>query len=159
MEALDQPAVDPAIWPLDPQVVFLNHGSFGSCPRPVLEFQQQLRDRLERQPVRFLVRELEGLWDEARQALAEFLGADAEDLVFVPNATSGVNAVLRSLCFAPGDELLVTNHEYNACRNALDFVAEQAGARVIVADIPFPLASADEIISAILSSVTPRTRL
>jgi len=159
MELLLQPAVDPAIWPLDPKVNFLNHGSFGSCPRAVLEFQQQLRDRLERQPVRFLVRELEGLWDEARQALAEFLGADAEDLVFVPNATSGVNAVLRSLQFGPGDELLVTDHEYNACRNALNFVADQAGARVVVAPVPFPLHKAEEAVQAVLDQVGPRTRL
>src|SRR5436309_14056776 len=156
---LDRPACDPRLWLLDPGVMFLNHGSFGSCPRPVLDFQRRIRDRLERQPVQFFVRDLERLLDEARGALAEFLGADAAELVFVPNATSGVNSVLRSLRFKRGDELLVTNHEYNACRNALDFVAEQTGARVIAADIPFPLASSDEIVFAILNSVSPRTRV
>src|SRR5579872_1213199 len=156
---LELPACDPRLWPLDPKVIFLNHGSFGSCPRPVLEFQRELRDRLERQPVQFLVRELEGLLDEARGALGRFLGADAENLVFVQNATSGVNTVLRSLQFNPGDELLVTNHEYNACRNALDFVANRSGARVIVADIPFPLQTVGQIIEAVLGCVTPRTRL
>jgi isopenicillin-N epimerase len=156
---LSQPACDPAIWMLDPKIAFLNHGSFGSCPRPVLEFQQELRARLERQPIQFFVRDLEGLLDESRGELARFLGADAEDLVFVPNATAGVNTVLRSLPWKPGDELLVTNHEYNACRNALNFVAEQTGAQVVVADIPFPLDSSDEIISVILRSVTPRTHL
>lgn len=154
-----RPAADPAHWMLDPQVVFLNHGSFGACPRPVLEFQQTIRDSLEKQPVHFFVRQLEGLLDAARASLAAFVGCDADDLVFVPNATSGVNTVLRSLRFKPGDELLATNHEYNACRNALSFAAEQAGCRVAVAQIPFPLDNEDQLVEAILSSVAPRTRL
>ncbi|HZQ48460.1 MAG TPA: aminotransferase class V-fold PLP-dependent enzyme [Verrucomicrobiae bacterium] len=156
---LNQPAGDPGMWILDPRIVFLNHGSFGSCPRPVVEFQQKLRERMERQPVQFFVRDLEGLLDQARGALAAFLGANAENLVFVPNATAGVNTVLRSLQFKPGDELLVTDHEYNACRNTLDYVAERSGAKVIAAAVPFPLQSADQITEAILGRATPRTRL
>jgi isopenicillin-N epimerase len=151
-------AATPTVWPLDPAVTFLNHGSFGSCPLPVLEFQREVRERMERQPVTFFVRDLEGLLDEARARLAAFVGSAAEDLVFVPNATSGVNAILRSLDFQPGDELLVTDHEYNACRNALDYVAQRSGARVVVAKIPFPV-SAAEIIGPILAAVTPRTKL
>lgn len=149
----------PQFWPLDPDVTFLNHGSFGSCPLAVLEFQRELRDRMERQPVKFFVRDLEELLDSARVRLAKFVGAKADDLVFVPNATSGVNAVLRSLTFEPGDELLVTDHEYNACRNALDHLAQRTGARVVVANIPFPLASVEEIIEAVMGAVTRRTRL
>jgi len=109
--------------------------------------------------VQFLMRDLESLLDTARDSLARFLGADANDLVFVANATAGVNTVLRSLRFEAGDELLVTNHEYNACRNALDYVAEQSGARVVVAPLPFPLRGADEVIGPIIERVTPRTRL
>jgi isopenicillin-N epimerase len=124
-----------------------------------LELQSEWRARMERQPLQFLVRELEAQLDAARAALAVFLGAAADDLVFVPNATSGVNTVLRSLEFKPGDELLVTNQEYNASRNALNFVAERAGARVVVAKIPFPFRNADELIAPILAAVTPRTRL
>jgi len=146
-------------WPLDPKITFLNHGSFGSCPRTVLEFQQGLRDRLEREPVKFLVRDLEGLLDEARAALARFVGAQADNLVFTANATSGVNTIVRSLSFAPGDELLVTDHEYNACRNAMDFAAGRAGATVVVVAIPFPIESAEQIVQSILGRVTPRTRL
>jgi isopenicillin-N epimerase len=146
-------------WPLDPKITFLNHGSFGSCPRAVLEFQQALRDRLERQPVQFLARDLEGLLDEARAVLARFLGAEADNLVFTANATTGVNTILRSLSFAPGDELLVTDHEYNACRNALEFAASRAGARIVGAPIPFPLESVEQIVQSIVNRVTPRTRL
>ncbi len=159
MGLIEKPAAEPGLWLLDPQVVFLNHGSFGACPRRMLEFQSELRARLERQPLQFMVRELEPLLDSAREALARFVGADAEDLVFVPNATSGVNTVLRSLEFQRGDELLVTDQEYNACRNALDFAAERAGARVVVAKLPFPVRDADELVAPILERVTSRTRL
>lgn len=146
-------------WMLDPNVAFLNHGSFGACPIAVLRVQEEFRNRLERQPLRFLGREFEGLLDRARDGLAEFVGASSEELVFVPNATTGVNAVLRSLTFSPTDELLTTSQEYNACRNALDFVAARCGAKVVVADIPFPIASPSQVIEAVLAKVTERTRL
>ena len=153
------PAADPALWRLDPDIAFLNHGSFGSCPRAVLELQQRLRERLERQPVQFFMRDLEALVDAARATLAQFVGSDPDDLVFVPNATVGVNTVLQSLRFAPGDELLVTDHEYNACRNAFEHAAERSGARTVVVPVPFPLRSAQEIVDAVLERATPRTRL
>lgn len=148
-----------ALWTLDPAVTFLNHGSFGACPAPVLAAQAEWRARLERQAVRFMARELEGLLDESRAALAAFVGAVPGDLAFVPNATSGVNAVLRSLVFAPGDELLTTDHAYNACKNALHFVAERSGAAVVVAKVPFPLDGPATVVESVLARVTPRTRL
>jgi isopenicillin-N epimerase len=157
--SLSRPACQPRLWALDPRTVYLNHGAFGACPRAVLEFQRTIRDRLERGPVQFFVRDLEPLLDEARAALADFLGADPAGLVFVPNATAGVNTVLRSLQFKRGDELLVTDHEYNACRNALNFIAERSGARVVMAKVPFPLKSKQEVVEAVLSRVTSRTRL
>ena len=156
---LSRPGADPQHWLLDPEIIFLNHGAFGGCPQPVLEAQNEWRRRMERQPLQFLARDLEARLDAARVALAQFVGAEAEDLVFIPNATTGVNTVLRSLTFHPGDELLVTNHEYNASRNALNFVAERSGARVVVAKIPFPFRSVEDLVAPILAAVTPRTRL
>lgn len=146
-------------WSLDPAVTFLNHGSFGACPLPVQEAQQRLRKQLEREPVRFFMREYEDLLDNARRQLSAFVGADSSELAFIPNATTGVNAVLRSLQFESGDELLTTDHEYNACRNALDFIAERTGARVVVAKIPFPIDSTDQVVTAVMERVSPRTRL
>jgi isopenicillin-N epimerase len=148
-----------ALWPLDRDVVFLNHGSFGACPSAVLRQQAALRDELEAEPVRFLSREIDDRLAAARKALAAFVGADPDDLAFVVNATSGVNAVLRSRVFAANDELLVTDHAYNACRNTLNFVAERSGARVVVVTIPFPVGSPGEVVDAVLARVTPRTRL
>jgi isopenicillin-N epimerase len=159
LPSLPPPAEHARHWDLDPTDVFLNHGSFGACPRVVLQRQNELRAEMEREPVRFVHRELEGRLDAARAALAAFVGCDPDDLAFVPNATTGVNTVLRSLAFAPGDELLTTDHEYNACRNALDFVAARTGAKVVVAAIPFPLQSGQQVIDAVLAKATARTKL
>lgn len=148
-----------AHWSLDPAVAYLNHGSFGACPKAVLALQSELRAELEREPVDFLVRTWQSRIDTAREGLAAFLGAKAADLAFVPNATTGVNAVLRSLVLEAGDELLTTSHVYAACGKTLDFVAGRSGARVVTAPIPFPLAGGDEVVAAILAAVTPRTRL
>jgi isopenicillin-N epimerase len=147
------------LWRLDPAIAFLNHGSFGACPASVLGEQQQLRERMERQPVQFLAREIGGLVNGARAALAEFLSVDPDDLVFVRNATAGANAVLRSLRFEPGDELVTTDHAYNAIGNALRFAAERAGARAVIAPVPFPIVSPDQVVECVLASVTARTRL
>jgi len=147
------------LWTLDPAVTFLNHGSFGACPAQVQEAAARIRARIEREPVRFFIGELEALFDEARAAVAAFLGAAAADLAFVPNATAGVNTVVRSLELAPGDELLTTDHSYNACRNALEHAAARAGARVIIAEVPFPTPGPGAVVDAILARVTPRTRL
>ncbi len=148
-----------ALWSLEPGVAYLNHGSFGATPTSVLNFQRELRDRIEQQPVRFFARQWEGAFDEARAAVAGFLGASPDDIAAVPNATAGVNTVLRSLRFDPGDELITTNHEYNACANALRHAADRAGARVVVAQVPFPISSPDDVVAAVLDAVTPRTRL
>ena len=156
---MTNPGEPAALWPLDRDIAFLNHGSFGACPTEVLRHQAALRAEMEAEPVRFLGRELDGRLDAAREALAAFVGADPDDVAFIANATSGVNAVLRSLTLSAGDELLTTDHAYAACRNALDYVAGRCGARVSVAVLPFPVASPESIVDAVMAKVVPRTRL
>ena len=145
-------------WLLDPQIIQLNHGSFGATPRPVLEEQDRWRRLIEANPTGFVLEAFEPALDAARARLCAFLGAQPADLVFVTNATMGVNTVARSLTFQPGDELLTINHVYNACRNALEYAAARSGARVVIADVPFPLDSPDVVIDAVLSAVSDRTR-
>lgn len=147
------------LWALDPGVVFLNHGSYGACPTAVLDKQSEWRALLEREPVYFFQRLWQPALDDAREVAARFVGAEPEGMAFVPNATAAVNAVLRSLDLAPGDELLVTDVTYGACRNAADYVAERSGARVVVAPLPFPCAAPEAVTAAILAHVTPRTKL
>jgi len=137
----------------------LNHGSFGACPQVVLEAQQRLRAAMERNPIGFFMRQMEPLVDASRRALAELLGANASDVVFVSNVTEGVNSVMRSLRLEPGDEVLVTDHAYNACRNVVDFVAQRAGAKVVVESTPLPIASPADIVERLTDRVTDRTRL
>lgn len=153
------PAKFQHLWSLDSDVTFLNHGSYGACPLSVLAVQQSLRQQLEKEPVHFFLREFEALLDDAKNQLATFIGAEATDLVFVPNATTGVNTVLRSLQFEPGDELLTTDQEYNACRNAINFVADSSGAQVIVAKVPFPIDSPEQVVEAVMQRVSPKTRI
>jgi len=146
-------------WLLASDVTFLNHGSFGSCPRPVLQRQSDLRAELEQRPISFLDYELEERLDAARTPLAKFLGARPMDVAFVPNATTGINTVLRSITLQPGDEILTTDHEYNACQNAARAVAAEAGATVVVARVPLPVESPEQVVDAITGAASPRTRI
>ena len=146
-------------WRLDPAVTYLNHGSYGACPVDVLQVQAAWRERMELEAVRFLSNELDSLLAGARQEIGAFLNADPDGLAFVPNATTGINAVLQSLRFEPGDELLTDDHEYNAIVNVMRAVAERDGARVVIAPIPFPIRGPKEALDAFLDAVTPRTRL
>jgi len=144
---------------LDPAVVFLNHGSFGAAPRPVMQAYQNWQLRLERQPVLFLGRELDGLLRESRAALGRYLNVDAEDLVYIPNATYGVNIVARCLQLNADDEILTSDHEYGACDYAWDFVCSKTGAKYVHQMIPLPAASEPEIVEQLWSGVTPRTKV
>jgi isopenicillin-N epimerase len=144
---------------LDPSVIYLNHGAFGACPVVVQEAQREFRDRLERNPVHFFLRELERSLDETRAVLGPFIGANPDDLGFVPNATAGVNTVLAALEFEPGAEIVINDHTYPACSNAVKYWAARRGLQVRVAKIPFPTQSAEQLTQAILAEVTTRTRL
>ncbi|HYK94959.1 MAG TPA: aminotransferase class V-fold PLP-dependent enzyme [Candidatus Dormibacteraeota bacterium] len=146
-------------WDFDPSITYLTHGTYGACPRPVLEAQQALVAELESDPIRFLTREFESRLDAAREQVATFLNADPEGLVVVPNATTGVATVVESLRLRPGDELLTNDHEYNATLNALATVAERAKARVVRVSIPLPIRHPEQVVEAILAGVSPRTRL
>ncbi|MGH2452290.1 MAG: aminotransferase class V-fold PLP-dependent enzyme [bacterium] len=144
---------------LRPDVVFLNHGSYGACPRPVFEVYQAWQQELERQPVEFLGRRFPDLMREARSALAAFVGAHPDDLVYVTNATTGINVVARSLPLEPGDEVLSTDQEYGAAERTWRFICERRGARYVQAALPVPATTPEEIVDALWARVTPRTRV
>ena len=150
-----------AQWTLDPDVLHLNHGSFGAAPRTVLDAQLRWRNLLERNPDAFMHTQYQPALDHARDRLAAFVGADPDGLGFVDNATAGVNAVLRSLeaTLQAHDEIVITDHTYNACRNAVIVTAARTGATVKVAAVPFPIKSADQVTRAVLNATTSRTRL
>ena len=148
------------LWLLDPEVTFLNHGSFGATPRRVLAVQDAWRRRMERQPVEFLSRRhLMPALRNAAAALAEFVHADPADLVFVENATAGVNAVLRSLALEPGDEILITDHVYPAVRNTVRYVCERTGARMREATLPYPDPHPEAIVEAVAAALSPQVRM
>ena len=144
---------------LDPAVIFLNHGSFGAIPKPVFEDYQNWQVRLEKQPVLFLGREYDRLLYESRAQLGFYLNADARDLVYIPNATHGVNIIARSLQLAPGDEILTSNHEYGACDYTWDFLCGKVGTKYIHQAIPLPVHSEDEIFDHFWLGVTPHTKV
>jgi isopenicillin-N epimerase len=143
---------------LDPGLVFLNHGSFGACPRPVFEQYQHWQRELERNPVAFLGRRSGALLRAARERLAAYLGATADDLAFVPNATTGVNIVARSLALQPGDEILTTDQEYGACDATFRVVCERTGAVIRRVEVPLPFEAA-AFVPRLMAAVTPRTKL
>ncbi|HEX9774527.1 MAG TPA: aminotransferase class V-fold PLP-dependent enzyme [Actinomycetota bacterium] len=148
-----------AQWPLDPAVTFLNHGSFGACPSPVLEEQSRWRALLERQPVAFFESALAGHLAHARARVAGFLGAEEDGLVFLPNTTTGVNTVLKGLALGPGDEVVFTDHAYPAVDNLIRTLCADTGADFACVPLPLPLPEPDAIVAAVMDAVTERTRV
>jgi isopenicillin-N epimerase len=144
---------------LNPDVVFLNHGSFGAGPRPVFDRYQAWQLELERQPVEFLGRRRADLLAEARAPLADYLGAGHDDVVYVSNVTVALNIVARSLPLESGDEILTTDHEYGALERTWTVVAEHRHARLVVQHLPVPLDDPSEVVEAVWAGVTPRTRV
>lgn len=156
-------------WGLDPAITYLNHGTVGAVPREVLAAQQAVRDAIERNPARFLLRELADVRQipmrmpprmrTAIAPIAAFLGSDADDLVFVDNATAGCNAVLRSWPFRPGEGILVTDHGYGAVTNAARYAAERTGAHVRTVTLPWPHVTPESVVAAIVEAIGPDTRM
>jgi isopenicillin-N epimerase len=144
---------------LDPTIHFLNHGSFGATPKPVFEAYQKWQLRLETQPVLFLGREFDNFLNQSRQTLGKYLNASADDLVYIPNATHGLNIVARSLDLKPEDEILTTDHEYGACDYTWDFICAKTGAKYIHQSIPLPVNTTEEIVEQFWKGVTPQTRV
>jgi isopenicillin-N epimerase len=145
-------------WRLDPGTVHLNHGSFGACPIPVLNAQTRYRDQMEGDGVRWFIQDMYPYLDRARASLSALVDADPGDLVFVPNATTGVTTALDSLGLGAGDEVIAPDQEYPACVNNLLRIAQRVGARVVRPVLPFPLADPGQIARAVVAAITPRTR-
>jgi isopenicillin-N epimerase len=144
---------------LDPEVVFLNHGSFGATPKPVFEVFQAWQRLFERQPVAFVDRDMAGYFRDAREKLGTYINASADDLVYVPNVTFAVNLVARSLDLGPGDEVLTTDHEYGACDRIWQFMSDKKGFETIRQHIPLPVTTPEDIVEQLWEGVTSRTRL
>ena len=144
---------------LNPDIAFFNHGSFGACPRPVFEDYQRWQRELEWQPVDFLGRNRLKLIDHARQALADYLHTACDNIIFVTNATAGINTVARSLQLQPGDEILTSNHEYGAINKTWQFICRNTGAKVVEHHISLPVTTHEAFIEAFWANVTPRTRI
>lgn len=144
---------------LNTNTVFLNHGSFGATPRPVFNAYRHWQFELEKQPVQFISRKLPDYLKQARQVLANYLHANADDLVFIPNATFGVNVVAHSLELGTGDEILASDHEYGACDNVWEFICRKTGASYMRQHIPMAANSTDDMVEQFWRGVTPRTKL
>lgn len=144
---------------LDPNVIFLNHGSFGACPRPVFEVYQRWQSELERQPVEFLGRRITTLMAAARAELADFIGAAADEVVYFPNPTTAINAVARSLRLQPGDEILTSDHEYGAMDRTWRFTCQKIGANYVQQPIPLPVTTAEAFVENIWAGVNEKTRV
>ena len=144
---------------LDPDIIFLNHGSFGATPRPVFESYQRWQRVLEREPVDFLGRKATELLRESRTVLADYLGAQVDNLVYVTNATTGINIVAHSLDLNPGDEVLSTDHEYGAMDRTWRFLSRKRGFKYVNYTISIPVTSQDEFVQQFWAQVTPATRV
>lgn len=144
---------------LDPNIIFLNHGSFGATPRPVFQSYQRWQRELERQPVEFLGRRCDQLLNTAREELAAYLGTQRDNLVFITNATTGVNVVARGLKLGPGDEVLASDHEYGACDRCWQFLSESKGFHYVRQPVTIPIQSQNELIDDFWRGVTARTKV
>ena len=144
---------------LDPSIIFLNHGSFGACPRAVFEVYQDWQRQLEHQPVEFLSRRAPDLLAHAREELANYLNVESDEIVYFPNPTTALNMVARNLDLQPGDEILTTNHEYGAMDRTWRFICKETGAKYIQQNVSLPVSTKGEFIEKLWDGVTPKTKI
>lgn len=144
---------------LDPDIIYLNHGGFGACPRPVFDAYQQWQLELERQPTYYFMKHAPDALREARQPLGDYLHTNPDNLLFVTNATFGINQIANSLTLVPGDEILTSTHEYGAMEFTWEAFCQRTGARFVRQDIPLPFTDIDAVVDAFWQGVTPRTRI
>jgi len=156
---LSAPVAPLSAFVLDPAVLHLNHGSFGACPRAVLAAQDAIRARLEAATMRFMVCEWQDRLDAARARVAAVVGADPEDVVLIPNTTTGVATILASRPWAPGDRLIVTDHGYHACHNAALRLVETHGIELVTVPIPVPVADPADVVARVVAAIDDRCRL
>jgi isopenicillin-N epimerase len=144
---------------LDPNITFLNHGSFGACPEPVFRELQRWQREMERQPVELLSRRATTLLAEARASLAAYVGADADEIIYYPNPTHGINMVAHSLALQPGDEVLTTDHEYGAVNRTWHWLCKKAGANLVYRAIPLPVTTQEDFVEHFWAGVNVRTKV
>lgn len=144
---------------LRPDITYLNFGSFGACPRPIFERYQQFQLELEQEPVQFIVDTGLKYLAESRKALGYYLGANADDLVYLVNPSHAVNLIAKSLSLSPGDEILTTNLEYGACDRAWQYYCEKVGANYVRQPIELPLQSKEQFVSQFMQGVNSKTKL
>jgi isopenicillin-N epimerase len=158
---ITEPLVPLEAFALDPSVLHLNHGSFGAAPRAALAAQAEARTALEAATMRFMVRDWPGLIDAARARVASLVGGDPEDMVMIPNPTAGVASIANSIAWEPGDRVIVTDHGYRACRNAMLRLVETRGIEIVTVTIPLPVRSSLEVVDRLVGAIAaePRCRL
>ncbi|MBI3136668.1 MAG: aminotransferase class V-fold PLP-dependent enzyme [Bacteroidetes bacterium] len=144
---------------LDPQITYLNHGSFGACPKPIFENYQHWQLELEREPVQFITVKGPKLLKKSREALAEFVHCQADEVVYVPNPSTAFNIVIKNLKLNAGDEILTTNHEYGAMDRTWNYYCRKAGAKYVQQPIPIPLLSKEQFLEAFWKGLTPKTKI
>src|SRR5688572_1920276 len=142
---------------IDKSITFLNHGSFGSCPKPIFEEFQRFQMQLETEPVYFMQKSLTGYLKTARESLSKFIGCNAQDVFFTPNPTFAVNTIMRSLKLQAGDEILTTNHEYGAMDRTWNFYCKKTGVKYIRQNITLPIVSKEQILEEFWKGYTSNT--
>jgi len=148
-----------SLFMLDPDVVYLNHGSYGACPKPIFDTLIHWQHKLENEPVKHLTFDIYKYLEDSRSALSDYVKCDKDDIVFFPNPSTALNTVLRSLDLKEGDEILTTDHEYGAMDRAWNFLCKKRGSKYIKKDISLPLISKEQFLNEFVKGITHKTKV